>query len=185
MKRGEVYYITSNWQEVGSEQRAGRLAVIVSNDNNNNSSEVVEVVYMTTSPKHNLPTHVFTQSTARDSTILCEQICSVSKERIGEYVCTLPEKDMQAVDNALLISLGLDVKQQEGMREPTEEELEKIRELIRRERPLVIDTPETDSGEWEALGAVASEIIKTKAERDLYKKFSEDLLEILKGGAKS
>ena len=30
MKRGQIYYIESNHQEIGSEQRAGRPAVIVS-----------------------------------------------------------------------------------------------------------------------------------------------------------
>lgn len=59
MKRGQIYYIESNHQEIGSEQRAGRPAVIVSNDKNNENSTTVEVVYMTTQPKNDLPTHVF------------------------------------------------------------------------------------------------------------------------------
>ena len=59
MKRGEIYYIESTYRETGSEQRGGRPAVIVSNDKNNENSEVVEVVYMTTKPKNDLPTHVF------------------------------------------------------------------------------------------------------------------------------
>lgn len=58
MKRGEIYYIESTYRETGSEQRGGRPAVIVSNDKNNENSEVVEVVYMTTKPKNDLPTHV-------------------------------------------------------------------------------------------------------------------------------
>ena len=51
MKRGQIYYIESNHQEIGSEQRAGRPAVIVSNDKNNENSTPVEVVYMTTQQK--------------------------------------------------------------------------------------------------------------------------------------
>ena len=39
MKRGEIYFIKRNYTETGSEQRADRPAVIVSN-NNNNTSEV-------------------------------------------------------------------------------------------------------------------------------------------------
>lgn len=42
MKRGQIYYIESNHQEIGSEQRAGRPAVIVSNDKNNENSTTVE-----------------------------------------------------------------------------------------------------------------------------------------------
>ena len=35
MKRGQIYYVRSNYREEGSEQRGGRPAVIVSNDKNN------------------------------------------------------------------------------------------------------------------------------------------------------
>ena len=66
MKRGEIYYIESTYRETGSEQRGGRPAVIVSNDKNNENSEVVEVVYMTTKPKNDLPTHVFIRSALSD-----------------------------------------------------------------------------------------------------------------------
>lgn len=70
MKRGEIYYIESTYRETGSEQRGGRPAVIVSNDKNNENSEVVEVVYMTTKPKNDLPTHVFIRSALSPSTCL-------------------------------------------------------------------------------------------------------------------
>lgn len=82
MKRGEIYYIESTYRETGSEQRGGRPAVIVSNDKNNENSEVVEVVYMTTKPKNDLPTHVFIRSALSPSTVLCEQVNSVSVKRI-------------------------------------------------------------------------------------------------------
>ena len=123
---------------------------------------------MTTSPKHNLPTHVLTHSTVRDSTILCEQICSVSKERVGEYLCTLPDKDMQAVDCALLVSLGItqtcpaDCKGAKPIDEETSKALEDM-------KVLSIELPDPEK-------------IKLETERDLYKKFSEDLVEILKTG---
>ena len=193
MKRGEIYYITSNmWQEIGSEQRAGRPAVIVSNNNNNNNSEVVEIVYMTTKPKTDLPTHVLTRSTPQTSTILCEQINSVSTQRVGEYIGKLTEKELQQLDVALAISLGLDLGAVQIMREPTEEELEKIRESMRQEikatlRPTMPEpsAPAIESQkpkEEKPKAALDAQAIKIKTERDLYKKFSEELLEILKGG---
>lgn len=72
MKRGQIYYVRSNYREEGSEQRGGRPAVIVSNDKNNANSNTVEVVYMTTKPKTDLPTHVYIESALRPSTLLCE-----------------------------------------------------------------------------------------------------------------
>ena len=115
MKRGQIYYIESNHQEIGSEQRAGRPAVIVSNDKNNENSTTVEVVYMTTQPKNDLPTHVFIRSSLRPSTVLCEQIYSVSTERLGTYIGELTDRELQELDIALSISIGLDWMQPEDL----------------------------------------------------------------------
>lgn len=190
MKRGEIYYIQNNYQETGSEQRAGRPAVIVSNNNNNNNSDVVEVVYLTTQPKNDLPTHVLIRSTGKPSTVLCEQICSVSKHRFDQYVGTLTAKEQNEVDIALAISLGLDLGAITITREPTEEELEKIRESVRLEfatdptAGAIAGNPDKPQKpkEEKPKAATDAQTIKIKAERDLYKKFSEDLVEILKAG---
>lgn len=115
MKRGQIYYIESNHQEIGSEQRAGRPAVIVSNNKNNENSTTVEVVYMTTQPKNDLPTHVFIRSSLRPSTVLCERIYSVSTERLGTYIGELTDRELQELDIALSISLGLDWMQPEDL----------------------------------------------------------------------
>jgi len=84
-KRGEIYYIENSFATTGSEQRPGRPAVIVSNDNNNERSTTVEVVYLTTQPKTDLPTHVLIRSLSRESTAICEQITTVAMERIGTF----------------------------------------------------------------------------------------------------
>ena len=85
----------------------GRPAVIVSNDKNNANSNTVEVVYMTTKPKTDLPTHVYIESALRPSTLLCEQISTVSEERIGEWIGELTESEVKDLDAALAISLGM------------------------------------------------------------------------------
>lgn len=107
MKRGEVYYIERVYNEEGSEQRAGRPAIIVSNDTCNEMSPTVEVVYLTTQSKNDLPTHVDIRSTTKSSIALCEQISTVSKDRIGDYMCMCTDYEMLMVDAALAISLGL------------------------------------------------------------------------------
>lgn len=108
MKRGDIYYIEREFTEVGSEQRAGRPAIIVSNDIGNENAEIVEVVYLTTQPKKDLPTHVAIRSPKYTSTALCEQITTVAKKRVGEYCGTCTGNEMIAVENAMLISLGID-----------------------------------------------------------------------------
>lgn len=106
-RRGEIYYIESVWNSVGSEQRGTRPAVIVSNEKNNRFSSTVEVVFMTTQPKNDMPTHVTILSTGRPSTVLCEQINTVSIERIADYCGECSDEEMKKIDEALLISLEL------------------------------------------------------------------------------
>lgn len=181
IKRGQIYYIKSNYKEVGSEQYAGRPAVIVSNNKNNYCSEVVEVVYMTTQPKHDLPTHVCTNSTGTPSILLCEQINSVSKLRVGDYIGTLSDDELQALDIALTISLGIDLDGRVSMRELTREELGKILADLQPAPALSLEMA-PDRITVTASGDMAQELIKITAERDVYKKIAEDLMAARVGG---
>ena len=109
MLRGDIHYIVENGSSTGSEQRAGRPAIIVSNDMCNNYSPVVEVVFLTTRPKTDLPTHVTIRSTQKPSIALCEQITSVSIERLGDFIAKCTSTEIDAIDRALQISLALQI----------------------------------------------------------------------------
>lgn len=106
IRRGDIWYVNSN-DSIGSEQRAGRPSIVVSNDLNNAHSTTIEVVYLTTAPKRDLPTHVLIQSVGRESIALCEQISTVSIERLGNYRGRVTDEEMVEVEKAMLISLGL------------------------------------------------------------------------------
>lgn len=111
IKRGDVYFVEREPDsETGSEQRAGRPAIVVSNDAQNASSNVIQVVFLTTRPKTDLPTHVSIRSTGVLSIALCEQVTPVDVSRLGDWRCTCSEAEMANVDNALCISLGIDIK---------------------------------------------------------------------------
>lgn len=107
VKRGEIYYISRGGYNTGSEQQADRPGVIVSNDKNNKNSQTLEVVYLTTQPKNELPTHCTIRSTGRVSAVLCEQIHTVAVERIGKYIGVCTAQEMQNIDIGLMISIGL------------------------------------------------------------------------------
>lgn len=124
IKRGDIYYIRDTRQSIGSEQRADRPAVIISNNENNRYSTVYEVVYMTTQPKTDLPTHFITKSALRPSTVLCEQISSVYEERIGEWIGTLTPDEMKTLDQCLAISVGIKAEAQ------PEKETESLRQRL-------------------------------------------------------
>lgn len=105
MKRGEIYYIYPR-ATTGAEIAKGRPGVIVSNDLLN-KSRVVEVVFLTTHPKPDLPTHAAINSASRPSTAVCEQINTVAIERIGDKMGECTPEEMAAIDRALLASLGI------------------------------------------------------------------------------
>lgn len=174
MKRGEIYFIKSTYREEGSEQRGDRPAVIVSNDLNNEHSDVVEVVYMTTKPKTDLPTHVFTRSALSPSTVLCEQVHSISTRRIGTWIGKLTKSELAAVDTALAISLGINFGRVEVVREPTKEELNALLEEMKSVQPQLVPVAREEPD---------AQILKLETERDLYRQLYNELLEKLtKGG---
>lgn len=107
VRRGEIYYIYPG-ASIGSEQRSGRPGIIVSNEANNQSSATVEVVYTTTQPKKDLPTHVCIRSTPQASIALCEQIHTVAVERIGDYIGRVSNSEMEELEIGMAISLELD-----------------------------------------------------------------------------
>ena len=106
--RGDIFYITGCGGKIyDSEQKQNRPAVIVSNEKANKFSPVVEVVFLTSSEKAKwLPTHVDVICRI-PSVALCEQITSISKSRLGEFVRSCTDAEMKKIDEALMVSLGI------------------------------------------------------------------------------
>ena len=160
--RGVIYYIIRS-DTVGSEMETGRPAVVVSNDYINQNSNVIEVCYLTTQPKKELPTHVVTSVTGRTSTILCEQISNVDIARVGKYITTCTPEEMKAVDKALANSLAIEHLVSE---DNTEDER--------------VDYMEEDAANMEDSAFVL--YLRAEAERDTYKSLYESLLSKITGG---
>lgn len=108
-KRGDIFYIegAKNYAGFGRQTTTGRPAIIVSDDVLNKHSDYVEVVYLTTQDKKELPTHCSIVC-KQLSTAMCETIYTVNKNRVGDYVKSCTAKEMAAVNECLLHSLGLD-----------------------------------------------------------------------------
>lgn len=107
IKRGELYFV-KKVPIIGSEQIAGRPALVVSTDRRNGVSPTIEVVYLTTRDKLDMEEHIGCSATGKDSTILCEQISTVSIDRVGDYITTLTPDEMADVETGLLYSLGME-----------------------------------------------------------------------------
>lgn len=110
MNRGEIYYIENHNQLGGALIAGNRPAIIVSNDKNNEYSPFVEVVCLTGTYKFDLPTHVTINSTGKPSTALCEQVQSIDKRDIGSFVGRCTAEEMNLIDIALQISLGIETQ---------------------------------------------------------------------------
>lgn len=156
VKRGDIFYITysKNFNDSYSYDTTGRPGVIVSDNHLNRGSEYVEVVYLTTKIKRDMPTHVdvFCKT---PSTALCETIHTVEKDRIGTYVRTVSNEEMEEIERGLRSSLG--------MRTDTVS-------------TVSINAPEPSAPIKDMELASMQENIQLTAERDMFKKLYEDLL---------
>ena len=108
IRRGDIYYVREIKDAVGSEQKGYRPAIVISNNVGNKHSKIKQVVYITTKNKNEIPTHVVINSAKYTSIAICEQIFSVSDERIEKYLGHCTEDEMKKIDKALMISIGLD-----------------------------------------------------------------------------
>ena len=112
IKRGDIYYADLS-PVVGSEQGGLRPVLIVQNDVGNRYSPTVIAAAITSRmSKTKLPTHIDIYADrvglAKDSVVLLEQVRTIDKQRLGEKMGHLDTETMNAVDNAISISLGLD-----------------------------------------------------------------------------
>lgn len=100
----------------GSIQSGKRPCVVVSNNACNKYSPVITIVPLTSRKKHEIPTHVYLKSkdvfdlqylNIRDSTILCEQIITVSKDNIVAGRAKIKPHVLKSINEALAVQLNL------------------------------------------------------------------------------
>lgn len=116
-KRGDIFYIAnSKCYATDPSNSEGRPAIVVSSDKLNEHADVVEVVYLTTKEKRLMPTHAEVLCKI-PSTALCETIYTVNKDRLGDFVRTCTDKEMESVNAGILCSLGISAPTVEVERE--------------------------------------------------------------------
>lgn len=109
IKRGEIYYASLE-PVVGSEQGGNRPVLVVQNDVGNRFSPTTIVAAITSRQgKNTLPTHVSVSAMElpRDSVVLLEQIRTIDKQRLTGFVGHLDTTAMRQVDEAIVVSFGL------------------------------------------------------------------------------
>lgn len=106
MKRGEVWWVNFD-PSVGGEVRKLRPAVIVSNDAANKHLNRLQVIPLTTNVDRVYPSEASLQLRGKPHKAMADQLTTVSKARLGDRLGRVSEKDMQAVEQAMRVQLGL------------------------------------------------------------------------------
>lgn len=110
IKRGDVVYVEDINPRKDGVQAGSRPYIVVSNDKFNTFSQSLTCIPLTTKFKKWTPTHVFISKACglrRHSLALCEQIQTIPKSLVQNYMITLPDEVMEQVDSKLKIQLGL------------------------------------------------------------------------------
>jgi mRNA interferase MazF len=113
IRRGEIYWV--DWSPArGSEQAGRRPALVVQGDAGNQSSTYPNTIVVAISTHgREIPLHVrlpagTVQGLAMTSYIKCEQILTISKERLSrERAGRIDDRTMADVEAAIRLSLAL------------------------------------------------------------------------------
>jgi mRNA interferase MazF len=106
MKRGEVWWISFE-PSSGGEIRKKRPAVIVSNDAANRFLHRVQVVALTSRTKRLFPSEAYVSLRGKRQKAMADQLTTVSKNRLSNRIGQLSRPDIQQVEQAILVQLGI------------------------------------------------------------------------------
>ena len=111
IKRGQIYHADLSPIK-GSEQGGVRPVLIVQNDKGNKYAPTVIVAIITSrNTKAKLPTHIWlsvTDGFKINSMVELEQLRTIDKSRLKDYIGEVQKGEQRLIDEALKISLALD-----------------------------------------------------------------------------
>ncbi len=103
--RGDVHRLRAPRGARGNEQRGFRYAVILQSDDLMLSTLLVAPTSRSAPPRIFRPTILIGEQATQ---VLTEQIAAVAPERLGELVGHVSFTELQAIDAALRLTLGID-----------------------------------------------------------------------------
>lgn len=106
MKRGEVWWVAFT-SSAGGEIQKQRPAVIVSNDSSNTHLNRVQVVPLTSTVERLYPSEAVVMVKGKKHKAMADQLATVSKSRLSNRVARLSKSDIEGVEQAIRVQLGL------------------------------------------------------------------------------
>lgn len=110
IKRGQIWYADLS-PVVGSEQGGYRPILIIQNDiGNKYSPTIIGAVITSRHTKADLPTHIWLNAECglpKESMVECEQVRTLDKKRLKDFMGTVSKEVMQEIDKGLKISFAL------------------------------------------------------------------------------
>ena len=108
IKRGDIFMADLD-PIIGSEQGGIRPVVVIQNNMGNKYSPTVIVAAITARDKHAMPTHVKLTSPVlpKDSQVLLEQIRTIDKTRLLNYLGEISHEEMNCITEALRVSIDV------------------------------------------------------------------------------
>jgi mRNA interferase MazF len=106
MLRGEVWWVNFD-PSVGGEIRKQRPAIILSNDAANKYLNRLQVVPLTSNVGRLYPSEALVTLHGQQSKAMADQLTTVSKTRLINRIGRVSARDMQQVERAVQVQLGL------------------------------------------------------------------------------
>lgn len=112
-KRGDIYKANLNPFK-GSEQGGTRPVVVLQNNIGNIFSPTLVIAPLTSKVynKSDIPTHYIVRDVpqlSEESLVLLEQIKTIDKQRVIEYIGRVSKEDMKGIEEALRVSLDIEI----------------------------------------------------------------------------
>lgn len=105
-RRGEVWWVAFD-PSVGGEIQKTRPAIVVSGDSANKHLNRVQVVPVTSNTGRLFPSEAYVTVNGEQRKAMADQITTASKLRLRERIDRLPNDELESVERAIRVQLGL------------------------------------------------------------------------------